>query len=461
MKKIFLVYIVFLCGMIFYSCESNDNPVTNNASNNLNSPELLSPLNNSTLYNAFPTFDWSDVNNATKYRLQVSSDSTFSSLTIDTSVSGVSQFTITTNIINDSSLYFWRVNSSNSVTISNWTANFAFNTLVNANVPGLILPPNNSFINIFTPILDWSDVTSATSYDVQISLDASFTAIVLDTFSVIPSEFIIPDSILSDNTLYYWRVRANLSGVLSEWAESYNFTTNVKGPDPTNKVLVELFTNTSCVPCVEANTYLDEIYNLSGVTFNDASVVILRFHTTLYAGDPFYLYNTTDNQARMDFYPNSAIANPRAFLLGAFLGNYSSTVWTSKINDKISGTRTYAIKLTNTYDNVSRNGNINIKIKQISGAVVNDLVYQIAVSENEIPYNAPNGETHFNNTFRDFITPPTGQPFTISPGQTNSYNQNYSIDSQINQNNTDLIVFVQRNNNAGKEVFAVEKVSLK
>ncbi len=239
-------------------------------------------------------------------------------------------------------------------------------------------------------------------------------------------------------------------------------TDNSPAPEVThNKVLIELFTNTSCIPCVEANTYLDEIYQLHGVTSNDTDVVIIRYHTTLFAGDPFYLYNTTDNNARMAFYPNSAIVNPRTFLLGTFIGNFSASAWTNKINEKLSDARTYTIQLTNTYDTVSRNGNLNIKITQISGAEFNDLVYQVAVAENEIQYTAPNGETHFDNTFRDFITPPTGEPFTIGVGQTNTYSQNYSIDSQINQDYTDLVVFVQRNNNSGRDVLSVEKVKLK
>jgi len=76
-------------------------------------------------------------------------------------------------------------------------------------------------------------------------------------------------------------------------------------------------------------------------------------------------------------------------------------------------------------------------------------------------YNAPNGETHFDNTLRDLVTPTTGQTFTISPGQTKSFNQSYSISPDIDQSKTDIVVFVQRNNNTTREVMAAEIVSLK
>jgi hypothetical protein len=327
--------------------------------------------------------------------------------------------------------------------------------------PQLLSPENNSIVSTLEPLFDWADYPGAASYNLQVSANSNFNFLLLDTAGLTGSSYSSPTGALNDSSSYYWRVKSIGASDTTDWSTTYSFATSLVSINPTNKVLIEIFTNTSCIPCVEANTYLDEIFDLHGVTNNDSRVVMLRYHTTLFAGDPFYLYNTTDNNARMAFYPNAAIVNPRTFLLGTFMGNFSQAAWTNKINELLADTRTYAIKLTNTYDAVSRNGSINIQIKQVSGTVYNDLVYQIAVAENEIQYPAPNGETRFENTFRDFITPSTGQPFTISPGQTNSYNANDSIDTQINQDNTDLVVFVQRNNNTTREVLAVEIVSLK
>lgn len=361
MKKLFLISLILSAGIIFYSCESNDNPVTNNTPVST-VPILLSPANNSTISNLSPSFDWSDLNFVTSYQLQVSDN-------------------------------------------------------------------------------------------------LSFTNLILNIAGLTSSQYSPAGSILNDSTTYFWRARGMTSSDTTSWSNTFAFGVVLQSINPTNKVLVELFTNTSCIPCVEANQYLDAVYNLGGVTNNDANVIIIRYHTTLYAGDPFYLYNTTDNNARMAYYPNSAIVNPRTFLLGTFMGNYSNTTWTNTLNDKLAATRTFAIVLDNTYDTVSRNGNLNIKIKQASGPVVNDLVYHIAVTENEIAYTAPNGETHFNNTLRDLITPPNGQSFTISTGQINTYSANYTIDGIINQHKADIIVFVQ--SVSTREVFAAEKVILR
>lgn len=327
-------------------------------------------------------------------------------------------------------------------------------------VPQLLCPENSSVITTLQPSFDWIDMPNSTTYRLQVSANALFTNPILDAAGIAVSNYTSTSNILNDSASYFWRVNGINNTDTTGWSNAYNFSTSINSINPTNKVLIEMFTNTSCIPCVEANTYLDEVYELHGVTSNDANVIMLRIHTTLFAGDPFYLYNTTDNQARMTFYPNSAIVNPRTFLLGGFLGNFSASAWTNKINEKLSETRTYAIKLSNSYDSVSRTGSINVKIKQISGAVLSDLVYHVAISENEIAYSAPNGETIFNNTLRDLITPPTGEPFTISPGQTNSYDLNYSIDPVINEEDVEIVVFVQRNNNSGKDVMAVESINL-
>jgi len=333
------------------------------------------------------------------------------------------------------------------------------NSTLVTNVPSLLSPQNNSTISTLEPAFDWTDISSASSYWLQVSRNSTFTDFILDLSGLTSSQYTPTGVILSDSNSYYWRVRGIGSSDTTQWSATFVFATSLESINPTNKILIEIFTNTSCIPCVDANQYLDEIYNLQGISSNDNSVEIMRIHTTLFAGDPFYLYNTADNNARMAFYPNAAIVNPRTFLLGIFMGNYSPAAWTNKINEKLAETRAYAIKLINTYDTVTRSGSVNIKIKQATGSVVNDLVYHVAVSENEIAYNAPNGEIHFNNTLRDLVTPSGGQSFNISLGQTLRYDQNYVIDNVIRQHKTDLIVFVQRTST--KEVMAVEKIRLR
>lgn len=218
----------------------------------------------------------------------------------------------------------------------------------------------------------------------------------------------------------------------------------------TNKVLVEIFTNTSCIPCVVANQYLDAL--------TDTNIIIIRTHTTLYPNDPFYLYNTTDNGVRQTYY-NSANANPKAFLLGTFMGNYNANTWTSALNTQTASSRSMGISINRTYDTTSRAGNLSIAINQSSGATVGDLVFHIALVENDLIYNAPNGEDVFEQVLRDLLTSPDGDALNISTGQTVNLSKSFTIPAEINDRNASIIVFTQ--SISTKQVFGVERVKIR
>ncbi|HQY19497.1 MAG TPA: hypothetical protein PK294_02345 [Ignavibacteria bacterium] len=353
-----------------------------------------------------------------------------------------------------SGLLFQSCESNDSPTTNNTPA---------STVPVPQSPENNSTVSTLTPLFNWAGVNVAETYKLQVSENNTFTSIVLDVDGITSTFFSSVGSSLQDSTTYYWRVKGLNTSDTTDWSIVYGFAISLESINPTTKVLVELFTNTSCIPCVEANQYLDGINSNLGVTINDPNVLILRVHTTLYAGDPFYLYNTADNNARMIVYPGTPTSNPRGYLLGAFMNNYSSSAWTNVLNQKLSETRSFAVNLTNVYDSVSRNGNITVKIKQVSGPTYNDLVYHIALSESEIQYNAPNGETEFENTFRDLVTPPSGQPMNIATGQTNSYDHTYTVDSAIDQDHAYITVFAQRTTAVSgiREVMGAERVKIK
>src|SRR5690606_9762597 len=69
------------------------------------------------------------------------------------------------------------------------------------------------------------DAANAESYQLQISMDSSFTKPVVDLSSIVLSTYEIDSTLLNNSTGYYWRVRAtNVTGS-SEYAEMFSFTT--------------------------------------------------------------------------------------------------------------------------------------------------------------------------------------------------------------------------------------------
>jgi len=91
--------------------------------------------------------------------------------------------------------------------------------------PTLINPPNNSTGISLTPTLDWTDVSTANTYDVQVSTSSSFSSTVVNAQNLTNSSYTIPTGLLSSGTVYYWRARAVNSGGPSPWSIVWNFTT--------------------------------------------------------------------------------------------------------------------------------------------------------------------------------------------------------------------------------------------
>lgn len=131
-----------------------------------------------------------------------------------------------------------------------------------------------------------------------------------------------------------------------------------------------------------------------------------------------------------------------------------SSAWTSLINNNFGTLTSYAFTYNNSYNTSNRQGTFNVTVNQITGTQVGDLVMHVAVTEDELMYNAPNGETEFNNVLRDLLTPGTGEMVNVSAGGSASFTYNYTLNSQINDNNAHIIMFLQ--SSGTKQVYAVE-----
>lgn len=91
--------------------------------------------------------------------------------------------------------------------------------------PSLSSPSDGATDVSTTPKFDWSSVSGATSYQLQVSKSSDFSSTVLDTGWVIDDWYQVIDS-LSQATEYYWRVRAkDLLGNAGSWSSTWSFST--------------------------------------------------------------------------------------------------------------------------------------------------------------------------------------------------------------------------------------------
>lgn len=124
--------------------------------------------------------------------------------------------------------YYWRVKAKNQIGWGSFSFWQKFTTVVAAPAaPTLIAPANNATGVSTTPLLDWSFVPTATSYEVQLAMDTIFVSILFDSTTNVDSLRIPPPG-LGNNVTYFWRVKSINAGG-SSFSIIFRFTTGPVG----------------------------------------------------------------------------------------------------------------------------------------------------------------------------------------------------------------------------------------
>jgi hypothetical protein len=168
-------------------------------------------------------FDWDNVPGATSYGLQVMS----SSLTI-INVSGlpVSEYTVPPFTFTPNSYYYCRINAAGPGGQGPWSTVYNFNTAASPpNPPALIFPPDSAYFISLTPVFDWTDVSGATMYRLQVSTSPLFTNTNINISGLVNSGYAVPSGALAICTRYYWRVAASNGGGQGSWSIVRTFVT--------------------------------------------------------------------------------------------------------------------------------------------------------------------------------------------------------------------------------------------
>lgn len=165
-------------------------------------------------------FVWNRSNDAQTYRLQVSTDSLFSSFIAD--VQNIPDTSKQIELPNGFTKYFWRVRATNIGGTSAYSVAVGFRTILST--PSLHAPANASHqLQLLT--FAWLNNVSAERYIFQLSIDSLFA-------TTLRSDTIQTDTITSVEglllgTRYYWRVRAERTESISEWSTVWWFDADV------------------------------------------------------------------------------------------------------------------------------------------------------------------------------------------------------------------------------------------
>ncbi len=146
-------------------------------------------------------FNWQNIPDAYRYRIQVDDDNIFSFPYVDVETEdptysvGISEGT-----------RYWKVSCYDKA--GNWCPwSDAWSFTIDTTPPGtpsLISPTSGSVFVDTTPTLEWTTTVDATSYQIQYSYNSGFTNLYLQTSTT----FTTYNTPATADGLYYWRVRA-------------------------------------------------------------------------------------------------------------------------------------------------------------------------------------------------------------------------------------------------------------
>jgi hypothetical protein len=197
-------------------------------------PTLSSPSNGSTGVSTSPTLNWNASTGATSYRLQVSTSPNFTSTAVNQS--GITGTSYDVTGLSNGTLYYWRVNATNDGGTSAYSTRWSFTTILAApSAPTLSSPANGATSVSTSPTLNWNASTGATSYQLQVSTNSSFSSTVVNQSGITGTSYGVTG--LTDGTTYYWRVNATNAGGTSSYSAPWSFTTGTVVSPPATPTL--------------------------------------------------------------------------------------------------------------------------------------------------------------------------------------------------------------------------------
>ena len=217
----------------------------------LNAPVLSVPANGTVDMGLTPTMTWVASATAATYRLQVSLDSLFGTTVYDTTGLTAVTINVPAGKLTTNTRYYWRVNPTNVSGTGLWSTVWNFNTAPNSpNQVVLVSPANNAVtqpvnltfvwnkaietitdikgINKVNPNKTGDSPDAIAKYWMEYGTDSTFATVVArDTAVADTTKSVVG---LTENTKYFWRVRAKNQTGWGGYSLVWNLRTLLSAP---------------------------------------------------------------------------------------------------------------------------------------------------------------------------------------------------------------------------------------
>ncbi len=222
----------------------------------------------------------------------------------------------------------------------------------------------------------------------------------------------------------------------------------------TRTVLCELFTSTTCPPCVGANQGFDTW--LSSYSKKNR-VAVIKYHVWWPSpgNDPYYLANVTHVTTRNTFYGNNYA--PHMFINGSDAGS-SYTSWNGAIETELATTPPLDIIISGTVKNTD--ASIMVQVKAGAAAIPSGVLkVYVALTESGLLYTGTNGDPKHESVMRQMVADANGETFSIANQETKSFKRPFTLDAGWKSSNCAVVAFVQAQDSKAIIQAAVKNVS--
>jgi Laminin G domain. len=189
-------------------------------------PVLASPSNRSSNLPTLFRLKWFSSTGADSYKIQVSVDSTFNS-TFAENKAGLTDTTDSiSTALSQNTLYYWRVNATNSAATCAWSDIWNFMTIVPVPTKvSIVVPANAATIVVDSLNIVWSKATpSVDKYCLEIASDSLFATKITSDSTITDTSKMCKG--LTNKMTYWFHVKAHNSSGWGSFSDTRKFTVN-------------------------------------------------------------------------------------------------------------------------------------------------------------------------------------------------------------------------------------------
>jgi hypothetical protein len=157
--------------------------------------------------------------------------------------------------------------------------------------------------------------------------------------------------------------------------------------------------------------------------------------------DPFFQYDSTENRDRMEFY--SIGGSSHLYIDGIVDAGFYHGPWDSLFDMRYDVPSPLEITLSGSFDPISRNVDLDAVLTATDSIEWDDLHFHCVLIESRIHWPAPNGLQVHNEVMRDMVPDAEGQAFSISEGDTVIFERRLIVDTRLDADSCDIVMFVQ------------------